>query len=70
MPALYTIGPILDSTYLDNGGAVVKGFQVSYTITELDESHVINVAKLDDKLIDARIRAEIATRMKLVKLGA
>lgn len=69
MPALYTITDTRPSTYLDNAGSPINGYQVSFTITEFDEGHFINVPKVDAKLIDARIKAFIADRQALAKLG-
>jgi len=69
MGALYTITRILPHTYLDNAGQAVNGFQVSFTISELDEGHFIDVPKQDAAEIDKRIKAFIADRKKLIALG-
>ena len=69
MPALYTITDTKPTVYLDNAGAPTQGFQVSFTLTEFDEGHSINVPKLDPKLIDARVKEVLAQRQALAKLG-
>ena len=69
MGALYSITRIMPHTYLDNAGQAVNGFQVSFTISELDEGHFIDVPKQDESEIDRRIKAFIATRKKLLSLG-
>jgi hypothetical protein len=67
--ALYTITDISPAIYLDNARQATNGYQVTFTLTEFDEGHMINVPKLDDALIDARIKEVLAARKKLAKLG-
>ncbi len=69
MGAIYTVTNSQPTVYLDNAGAPVQGFRVDFTLTEFDEGHSINVPKLDEKLIDARIRETLVSRQKLAKLG-
>ena len=69
MGMLYTVTNQQPTVYLDNAGAPVQGFRVDFTLTEFDEGGSINVPKLDEKLIDVRIKELLSQRQKLAKLG-
>ena len=59
----YTVDRTAPTTYLDKSGKVVNGFQVTVTLSDFDEVHLINVPTLDkatvkveaDKLLKNRI---------------
>jgi len=69
--AIYKIERVQDTTYLDpRGGQVVSGFAVTFTALALDETHTVDVPSNDPKVVDERVRAEIAKLEALHKLGA
>ena len=68
--AAYEIITTEDSTYLEGGTRVVKGFAVTFRIPDLGEVHTIDVPANNPVEIDKRIKAEVEKYRKLRTLGA
>ncbi len=56
-------------TYLDRMSQPINGFEVRFEIISTREHHVILVPRMEATLIDSEIKAFIAEREKLEKLG-
>ena len=67
--AAYEITTVEDSTYLEGGTKVVRGFAVTFRILDLGEVHTIEVPANNPVEIDKRIRAEIEKFRKIRALG-
>jgi hypothetical protein len=68
--AAYEIITTEDSTYLEGGTRVVKGFAITFRIPELGEVHTIDVPANNPQEIDRRIKIEVEKYKKLRTLGA
>ena len=65
----YIIEHTQPTVYTDNKGSAVTGFAVSVTFPEFDETHQINVPKLDPSVVKAAVETLLEQRRALASLG-
>lgn len=65
----YKITQTTPTVYLDNRGIAVKGYLVYVNLVDFDETHSIQVASLDPKLVAAEVKKLLDNRKALDKLG-
>lgn len=66
--ATYSIDHTAPTVYLDKFGKVVNGFQVSVTLLDFNEAHLLNVPTLEPDTVKAAIKKLLDDRNSLASL--
>lgn len=66
--ATYKIDHTAPTVYLDKFGKVVNGFQVSVTLLDFNEAHLLSVPSLDPETVKAEIKKLLDDRKALDNL--
>ncbi len=69
MTRKYSVGTTTDTTYLDARKQAVKGFAVSVTLLDYDETYEVLVPNLNEATVKKEIEALLTKRDKLAMLG-
>jgi hypothetical protein len=65
----YIIEHTQPTVYTDSKGSAVSGFQIEVTFPDFDESHLVNVPKLDKVTVKTAVEALLEQRRELADLG-
>jgi hypothetical protein len=65
----YIIEHTQPTVYADNKGSAVSGFAVTVTFPDFDETHIVNVPKLDPAAVKLTVEELLAQRRALAELG-
>ncbi len=69
MTKRYSVGQTTDTTYLDTRKQAVKGFSVSVTLLDYDETYEVLVPNLNEATVKKAIEDLLTKRDKLANLG-
>ncbi len=69
MTKRYSVGQTTDTTYLDARKQAVKGFSVTVTLVDYDETYEVLVPNLNETTVKKAIEDLLAKRDKLASLG-
>lgn len=65
----YTIQRTAPTVYLDQSGSAVNGFRVTVYLPEFDETHFLQVASLDPKVVKVAADKLVTQRKALLALS-
>ncbi len=69
MAKRYAVGQVVDTTYLDNRKQAVKGYSVTVTLLDYDETVELLVPNINETTVKKAIEDYLAKRDKLANLG-
>jgi len=70
MPKVYNVTDTKPWTYFDEGGRVVSGYKVYFTVHEFGEGHDVDVPDLNNtEAVNKRIMQVVEARKRIHALG-